>query len=298
VSKLAQALGVSALTKVAVIHVDDLGMCHAANVGGFAAIESGPATCGSIMVPCPAFEEAAARAKGNPRLDVGVHLTLNAEWAEHRWGPVAGAKRVPSLVDAKGCFWASDVDVVQHATVEDVAVELRAQVEKALKAGIDVTHLDSHMGTLFLRPDFIGAYLEVAREFSIPPFVAFPTAELAAAIGADFESLRGVAEALEADGVPVFDFFEGDSLSFARGGGEAHARTRIGRLPPGLSYLTCHASAGLPELFEITPDAHCRAFEAGFWGGAKGRAALSEAGVQTVGMRPIAELWKRDLARS
>ena len=58
-TSLAERLGYAADARVLVVHVDDLGMCHAANEGGFEALRKGPATCGSIMVPCPWFGEAA-----------------------------------------------------------------------------------------------------------------------------------------------------------------------------------------------------------------------------------------------
>ena len=101
-TRLAEQLGFARDARVAIIHCDDIGMCEAANRGAFEALESGPATCGSLMVPCPAFDAAAAIARSRPELDLGVHLTLNAEFANHRWGPVLGADAVPSLVDADG----------------------------------------------------------------------------------------------------------------------------------------------------------------------------------------------------
>ena len=99
---LAERLGFDASDRVAIVHVDDIGLCHAANEGAFEALTAGPATCGSLMVPCPWFPEAAARARAHPDVDLGVHLTLNAESATYRWGPVVGAERVPTLVDADG----------------------------------------------------------------------------------------------------------------------------------------------------------------------------------------------------
>ena len=101
---LAERLGFAAEARVAIVHCDDIGMCHAANQGAFEALANGPATCGSVMVPCPGFAEAAERARALPGLDLGVHLTLNAEWPRYRWGPVAGARAVPSLLDAEGCL--------------------------------------------------------------------------------------------------------------------------------------------------------------------------------------------------
>ena len=117
-------------------------MSHASNEGAFEALASGPATCGSLMVPCPWFREAADLAAERPAADLGVHLTLNSEWSQYRWGPVASASRVPSLIDSQGYLHRTALETLQSAKPEEVAIELRAQVEWALAAGIDVTHLD------------------------------------------------------------------------------------------------------------------------------------------------------------
>ncbi len=87
VQPLARQLGFAATDRVAIVHADDIGMCHAANVGAFDALANGVVSCGSIMVPCPWFREAADLARANPHLDLGVHLTLNAEWPQLPLGP-------------------------------------------------------------------------------------------------------------------------------------------------------------------------------------------------------------------
>src|SRR5262249_39633855 len=166
---IAERLGFSASDRVAVVHADDIGMCHAANEGAFEALERGAVTCGSIMVPCPWFREAADRARAHPELDLGIHLTLNSEWLHYRWGPVAGRARVPSLLDDQGFLPRTTLETVRRARPEEVEVELRAQIEMALAAGIDVTHFDSHMGTVFF-PPFVDLYVKLARDYRIPVF--------------------------------------------------------------------------------------------------------------------------------
>lgn len=289
---LARRLGFSDEDRVAIVHVDDLGMCHAANEGGFEALENGPATCGSIMVPCPWFPEAAQRARAQPELDLGVHLTLNAEWSHYRWGPVAGRSRVPSLLDEEGFLPRTTLETVARAEPEEVELELRAQVERALEAGIDVTHLDSHMGTCFF-PKFIGIYARLSREFRLPLFAVRPDQEALARAGIEggLDPIRRLVEELERDGVPLLDAFDANSLSFPEGDGEKHNRARLAGLRPGVTYLICHAARGGEELAVVTPDsAHQRDFERSFYGGPAGRAALVEEGVRTVGMREIRAL--------
>jgi predicted glycoside hydrolase/deacetylase ChbG (UPF0249 family) len=270
-------------------------MCHAANLGAFQALREGPATCGSIMVPCPWFQEAVELAKASPEFDLGVHLTLNAEWPSYRWGPVAGRSAVPSLLDEQGFLPRTSIETVQRARPEEAEVELRAQVEMALDAGIDVTHLDSHMGTVFF-PPFLEIYRKLAAEFQVPVFAARPDQEVLAARGLQgaMEILNWLVGSLEAEGFPILDGFDTDSLDFAEGEGLAHNQRRIEGLGRGVTYLICHPARGGEELSVIAPEsAHQRDFERSFYGGEAGARALEAAGVKRVGMRPL-----RDLLRS
>jgi hypothetical protein len=289
---LAERLGFGADERVAVVHVDDLGMCHAANEGGFEALLAGPATCGSIMVPCPWFREAADLAQAHPELDLGVHLTLNAEWPHYRWGPVAGRRAVPSLVDEQGFLPRTSLEVVQRAKPEEVELELRAQIDAALAAGIDVTHLDTHMGTAFY-PPFLPVYAKLAVEYRLPVFAFRPDDEVLATrnLVAFGPFLRSLVASLGEAGLPVLDGFDADSLSFAEGEGLVHNRGRLAKLAPGVSYLICHAARGGEELSAVTPDsAHQREFERTFYGGEPGRRELAAAGIRTTGMRELRDL--------
>jgi predicted glycoside hydrolase/deacetylase ChbG (UPF0249 family) len=288
---LAERLGFAATDRVAIVHCDDIGMCHAANEGAFEALAKGPASCGSVMVPCPWFQEAAERARGLPGVDLGVHLTLNAEWPHYRWGPVAGVSAVPSLVDAQGYLPRTAAELLARARPGEVEIELRAQLERALEAGIDVTHLDAHMGTALL-PPFLEIYAKLAREYRLAAFAVRPNAEDLEALGAGRAAARyrGVLDDLEADGFPILDGFDADSLLFEPGGGAVHNARRLARLGPGVHYLICHPARGGEELSAITPDAHMRDFERSFYGGDAGRRALEEAGLRSLGMRPLRDL--------
>jgi predicted glycoside hydrolase/deacetylase ChbG (UPF0249 family) len=291
---LAERLGFSATDRVAVVHCDDIGMCHAANEGAYEALSNGPATCGSVMVPCPWFEEAAARARANPGFDLGVHLTLNAEWEHYRWGPVASRDRVPSLLDAQGNLPRSTMETVKQAKPEEVEIELRAQLEKALGAGIDVTHIDSHMGTVFF-PPFIPIYARLAREYRVAAFAVRPDPKVLAARGlAGAEKIfAGLADLIEDAGVPLVDAFDANSLEFGVGEGEAHNAKRLAQIGTGVTYLICHPAKGGEELDAAAgSSAHARDFERTFYGGEAGRRALAEAGIKTVGMRALRELMR------
>jgi len=296
---LAARLGFAPDEKVLVVHVDDLGMCHAANEGGFEAMANGPATCGSVMVPCAWFAEAAARARALGReADVGVHLTLNAEWEHYRWGPVAGRDRVPSLLDDDGFLPRTQRESLQRAKPEHVAIELRAQLEAALAAGIDVTHLDAHMGTAFF-PPFFQAALDLAREFRLPLWV--PTTEAALlepqGMGPLAQLLAPAEQAVRAAGLPVFDGFDADSLGFEAGEGPAHTQKRLARLRPGATFWITHAARAGDELAAVTPrDGHAREYERTFYGGEIGRRTFAERGLRTIGMRRVRALMRGEAA--
>src|SRR3954465_13642777 len=186
---LAERLGHPPKARLIIVHCDDLGSCHAANIGVYEALRDGVATSATLMVPCPWAREAASRYRGE---DVGVHLTLNAEWDTYRWGPITHA---PSLLDGDGGFPRTVEDVWDHADLDEGRRELRAQVERAIYWGFDVSHLDSHMGALQLRPEFFDVYLELAVDFRLPlrlsgaspkPAIGFPFRRLAAEEGVLF----------------------------------------------------------------------------------------------------------------
>jgi predicted glycoside hydrolase/deacetylase ChbG (UPF0249 family) len=150
-----------------ILHQDDVGMCHGANVAFRDLSATGTITSGSVMVPCPWFSEAAEMARENSALDLGVHLTLTAEKLHYRWSPLIGSSKSSGLVDDDGYMWRDVASVRKHADPRAAAEELRAQLERAVASGFDVTHLDAHMGAV-LAPEFCGEYLRLADEYEIP----------------------------------------------------------------------------------------------------------------------------------
>lgn len=161
VSALNRLLGADDDDRLVIISCDDLGSCHAANVGVYAALD-GLATCASIMVPAPWARHAAGMYAGQ---DVGVHLTLNAEHADYRWSPITHA---PSLLSGEGGFPRTIDDLWAHADADEVFRECKAQIDRALAWGIDVTHLAPHLTAITLRPEFFGVYLDLAVEYRLP----------------------------------------------------------------------------------------------------------------------------------
>jgi len=165
---IAERLGHPANSKLLILHADDLGAAHSVNVASFDALDKGAISSASVMIPTPWIAEVAVYAKTHPNADLGLHLTLNAEWETYKWGSVESKDKVPSLLDSAGVFPNETAPVAARARADEVERELRAQVDRALALGIRPTHLDSHMGALFTTPELIGTYIKVARAYRLP----------------------------------------------------------------------------------------------------------------------------------
>lgn len=279
---LAERLGFSPDARVLVMTADELGLCHAANVAVFECLHTGLVTGASLMVPCPWAREAAARYRGE---DVGVHLTLTAEHELYRWGPITHA---PSLLGGDGGFPRTLEDVWDHADLDEVRRECKAQVERAIYWGFDVSHLDSHMGTLQLRPEFFDVYLDLADEFRLPLRLSGASTERL--IGFPFRSLtaeRGVA-------FP-------DHFLYVNGGvgSRSTIEQALGSLEPGVTEAYLHPAADTPELRAMSPDWQGRVDDHRMLvdEGANGlRAMADREGIVLVGYRELRELMRAGAA--
>jgi predicted glycoside hydrolase/deacetylase ChbG (UPF0249 family) len=165
---LAQKLGYPADAKLLIVHADDIGVSRSQNVASERALQAGAVTSGSVMVPCPWFPDFAAYYREHPGLDVGIHITLTAEWDYYKWGGVSPAGDIPSLLDEDGHFYPTAEAVAQHAVAAEVETEVRAQIQRAMALGIRPTHLDTHMGTMLASPQIVPIYLKLGKEYGLP----------------------------------------------------------------------------------------------------------------------------------
>ncbi len=148
--------------------LDDIGMCHSVNMAAKEVLETRMPVSMSVMVPCPWFTEAVEILKQYPHVSVGIHLTLNSEWKNYRWGPVAGVTMVPSLVDSLGHFFPSRSKLfANNPRLEEIETELRAQIEKAQKAGLKIDYLDYHMGAAMQTPQTRAIVEKLVAEYGL-----------------------------------------------------------------------------------------------------------------------------------
>ncbi|HEY8187466.1 MAG TPA: polysaccharide deacetylase family protein [Pyrinomonadaceae bacterium] len=165
---LLERLGYPPDTKLLIVHADDLGMAHSINMASIKALESGLVSSASIMIPCPWLPEIAAYARAHPDADLGLHLTLTSEWSLYRWGPVLPKDRVPSLLDSSGYLYPTETEAASHINPKEAEAEIRAQIARAKALGIQPTHLDSHMGTLYQNQALFEILFRVAHENKLP----------------------------------------------------------------------------------------------------------------------------------
>jgi len=155
-------------TNTLLIRCDDLGMSHSVNMAFKELMESGLKFSASVMFPCAWYQEAVDILKEHPQITVGVHLTLNAEWKNYRWGPISGKDKVPSLVDENGYFFPSRAKFfANNPKPEEIEIELRAQIERALNSGIKISYLDYHMGTAVEKPEHRAIVEKLAKEYGL-----------------------------------------------------------------------------------------------------------------------------------
>jgi len=213
----AEKLGFPKGSKVLILHVDDAGMSKESNQGVVESINKGVANSFSIMMPCPWVPEIFAYLQKYPKSDAGLHLTMNAEWKDYRWPPLAGGAAVPGLTDSQGAMWSGVLDVVTHAKAQEIALEIEAQLQRSRKAGWEPTHFDSHMGTLFATPTFLEQYLSIGMREKIP--VMFPGGHntLVSKTNAGIISIQQaqkIGEKLWQAGLPVLDDLHNLSYGF------------------------------------------------------------------------------------
>ena len=277
--KITERLGLAHDARLLIINADDFGLCPEQNMATIDGLERGVLTSASLMAPCPGFEQACEYALHHPEIDVGVHLTLTSEWDARRWSPVLDAKRVPSLVDVDGSFWSSRAAILSYCNAREAEAELRAQIDRAYSAGLDVTHLDSHMFVLHhcRRQDLIQLYVKLARDYSLPLRAARRTLMH----WQGFDSAPQDADRL---GILHPDHF--GVLSRVRSSRAAVFWSVLLRnLPPGLTEICCHPGYARGGLAGFADDADQRESDLRLVMSPAVRQLIEREGIKLVGYR-------------
>lgn len=259
----AEKLGYPTGKRVLIFHADDIGMCYEANQAAKKYLLAGEIQSAAMMVPCPWFNEIAGWYKEHPEFDCGLHLAMNAEWRWYRWGPVAPRDKVPGMIDPDGYLWDDTLKTAIKANAAEIAAEVRAQIDRAISRGIRPSHIDTHMGTLYARPDFTEAYLRAAEEYRIPAMALEPSPQVIA----KFQQ-RGIPQTehlrklLTEYKLPKLDDF--DSVP----DGKTYEDKRdkffqlVRSLEPGITEIIFHPSVLTEGLKNITGSWQQRAWEA------------------------------------
>jgi hypothetical protein len=270
-------------------------MCQA-SVQAFAELwEFGLVSSAATMVPCSWFPAAARFCREHPGVDMGVHITLNSEWEDYRWRPLSTCDPASGMLDAEGYLHQWQPAVWESASPQAVETEVYAQVRAALQAGIDVTHIDTHMGTV-QHPKFQRIYLQAARDFELPAMIPRRDAAGFRALGLD-QAAAEAAEAkvleLEASGFPMIDDETGPGLT---DGMDILEQTRhvLRSLKPGITHFIIHPSTDTPELRAITPKGRYRVQEYELFKSDALRRFIVQEGIQIIGYRALRSLLRNE----
>ena len=288
----AELLGYKSTDRLLIINNDDAGMCHSANLATIEGMEKGLITSSTIMAPCPWVSEIAEYAKNNPERAFGVHLTHTSEWKYYRWAPVASKDKVKGLIDKDGYLHRSVPAVYANATPEEALIEGRAQIQKLIDAGVPITHIDSHMGTMQVHPEYFNVYVQLAAEFNLPMRMA--SYETMEKYGEGNGKMR---DELKAQGFVFTDNFIHDEVS---GNAYGKANTKefwiniIKNLKPGITELFIHATVLTDESRSITGSAQKRAEEYHcFVLDPDIRKLLKDEGIILINYKPLMELQRK-----
>ncbi len=263
-------------------HVDDLGTTHAANAAFLHLAREGHVTCGSVMVPAPWFRDIADQAEGH---DLGIHLTLTSEWPSLRWAPISTTSRASGLLDDDGYFPHDVATLARQLVPEAAEAELRAQIDRALAAGLRPTHLDAHMAAAMLAP-LLPIHVQLAHEYGLVPI-------LPRSIGwaPDPTAYAETLATLDRAGLPVIDHCRGTLAVDPPTLDQAWWST-LGALPPGLTHLALHCTQPGPEFAAAAPQhAPWRHAEYELFASGRFTAVLAQANIATTSTRALQERW-------
>lgn len=292
------ALGYDASARLVIFHADDVGMCHGSNQAFLDLQAAGILRTGSVMVPCPWAPEILHQAAAQPELDLGLHLTLTSEWEGYRWGPISTRQANSGLLDEEGYFWHATAQVVEAMKTLAAIGEMRAQAQAMQRAGVDFTHVDTHMGVA-MTPPLLEAYVELGFRWRVPVLLPRQVDEYMRALEAapaDERAWLHFTAQVEERGMPLVDWFRiTPGYDYTDGSGDrAELYEELLRgLQPGVTYFSLHPNAP-GDIETIVPDsAHWRTFEYEYFQSERLRAFLDAEGIIPIGYRELQGVMRR-----
>lgn len=288
-------LGFSDTDRAVILHVDDVGMCEATLSAFDDLMDFGLISSAAVMVPCPWFPQTAEYCRKHPEVDMGVHLTLTSEWDGYRWGPISTRDSTSGLMDDEGYFYRRQPPVQTKADGAAAVRELKTQIDRALAAGVDVTHIDSHMGTI-AHEKFLAGYVGLAQEYCLPPTILFRGDKVgfrARGLDDTLSTMAGeLNEKMEGAGVPLLDHEVGLPLDKPANRVE-QAKHILKNLPVGITHFYMHAAKDTPELRAIAPDWESRVADYHAFLSTELRAFVRNSGIHVIGNRVLRDLMRQ-----
>lgn len=286
-------LGFDKNDRVVIIHADDVGMCQATISAFDDLVQFGLVSSGAVMVPCPWFLHASTYCNEHHEVDMGVHLTLTSEWSTYRWRPVSTCDPSTGLFDKQGYFHHRVHQVHKHSDPHAVQIELEAQVDRAKKAGIDVTHIDNHMGSL-AHPTYIPAYLQLAQQFHLPAMIPLGGKEDWQALGLDTETAANAAQFIreKPDSEQILQIDHAIGLRLDQPEERlTQVKNAFDSLEPGLTHFAIHPAKDTPELRQATPTTwQSRVADYEVFLSDKLHNHIRDLGIQVIGYKPLRDL--------
>lgn len=289
----AERLGWPKGARVVIFHNDDAGLCHEANIAGIRGVEEGLITSWSVMMPCAWVSEIRDYLKEHPNVCSGLHLTFTCEWDKYRWRPTACNDKVPGLLDPDGFMWGNVSDVKNNATGEEYEAELRAQIALAERMGLPISHLDTHMGTVYATEDFLMRYITVGIEKKIP--VMIPGGHMTI-LREENPELAEYADAITllagtvwAAGLPVLDDLHTAAYDWKSDQKTDKFIEVIRALKPGVTQIIIHATVQTPNFDQISTSGKVRQGDLNAMLDPKLKSVIEEEGIILTSWREMAE---------
>lgn len=299
---LVTQLGYPPDARLVIFHADDVGMCHGSNQAYFDLMTAGILQTGSVMMPCPWSPELIQACQQNPALDIGVHLTLTSEWSGYRWGPISTRDPASGLLDEEGYFWRRVAGVQEHLEIGAAVEEMRAQIERVRAAGIDFTHLDTHMGAATI-PALVDHYVALGFGYGVPVLLPRRIDDYIRTLGLagpDEATWLTFTAAVEERGMPLIDWFRITPAHHTHENSAARMElyeTILQELPPGVTYFSLHPNAS-GDIETIVPErAYWRTFEHHYFRSQRLHDFLQAEQIVPIGYRAIRNVMRSNLTK-